>query len=125
MKTYIATYEDNVTRFVRAGSLSDAFAHAKGLQHGLQEVKETSSPKDLMATVFHLIWKDVEDVAREKNLPLDLTEDEMHVFEKCVESGLSCWHEVVELALMAATSDRESEQERAEKLARQIRRDSC
>jgi len=57
-------------------------------------------------TVYRLCWGDVHDVAAEKALDEDLTSEEMHVFRACLDSGLSCWSEVVELALMAATSER-------------------
>jgi hypothetical protein len=64
--------------------------------------------------VFRLSWKDVKNAAldsrvtEQRELPLDLSPDEMHVFRKCLESGLGCWVEVVQLALWAATSERSS-----------------
>lgn len=64
-------------------------------------------------TVFILKWADVVGRAEEHStwgertpLPTDLSSDEMHVFRKCLESGLDCWSQVVELALAAATSER-------------------
>jgi hypothetical protein len=60
-------------------------------------------PEDV---VYVLSWADVEGVASEHGLEIDLTEDEMQVFRKCLESGMSCWSEVIGLALACATSER-------------------
>jgi len=55
---------------------------------------------------FAVFGSQIIKLAEEKGLATFLSDDEMVVFRACLESGLSCWSEVVELALMAATSER-------------------
>jgi hypothetical protein len=57
-------------------------------------------------TVYRLCWGDVHSIAVQNGLPEDLTYEEMHVFRKCLEAGMGCWAEVVQLALAAATVER-------------------
>lgn len=56
--------------------------------------------------IFVLTWRDVVDLLWKDRIVADLDEDEMRVFRKCLESGLSCWSEVIELAYRAAISER-------------------
>jgi len=61
---------------------------------------------DPMETVLHIIWRDVEELARQNEQAFDLTEQERDIFLRCFKAGMESWKEVALLSLLAATVGR-------------------
>lgn len=67
---------------------------------------EEAVVKPRSEVLFLLTWSEIDEIAQNEGVD-ELTAEEQSVFEKCFESGISCWSEVAVLALTAATANRE------------------